>query len=394
MWCPKFATWPAPLGAPMRWISSVDMCRLRSFPIGRPAETGACRGALPFSRRTCSALGVALLVLSAGLPFAAWSQEAQTWPVRHRLLGKDGAKSEDVSGIACARQSGFPRPCLVIDDELQSAQFVVVDDGELRAGSSLPLIANEHDNKPLELDGEGVAYFDGAFYVIGSHGHPRDKKMDLNPIADKRKIDAKIAASSQIIRIQMKPSAGMPMTASDVAGIQRSSKLREIIAADPTLKPFVNRRLEDNGATIEGIAIVKKRIFVGFRAPVLNDSRAPILSVPLDAIFGEAQGTARLHAIPLREGSGVRDLAAYDDGILILAGPSGDGAGRYDVYWWDGDGEDVRHLANITKAVRAGAGRKPEAILPLDRDDSGLRVLILSDGAEEGEPHVVVVPFP
>jgi hypothetical protein len=44
--------------------------------------------------------------------------------------------------------------------------------------------------------------------------------------------------------------------------------------------------------------------------------------------------------------------------------------------------------------VRAGAGRKPEAILPLDRDDSGLRVLILSDGAEEGEPHVVVVPFP
>ena len=88
----------------------------------------------------------------------------------------------------------------MIDDELQSAQFVVVDDGELRAGSSLPLIANEHDNKPLELDGEGVAYFDGAFYVIGSHGHPRDKKMDLNPIADKRKIDAKIAASSQIIR--------------------------------------------------------------------------------------------------------------------------------------------------------------------------------------------------
>ena len=45
-------------------------------------------------------------------------------------------------------------------------------------------------------------------------------------------------------------------------------------------------------------------------------------------------------------------------------------------------------------ARSAGAGRKPEAILPLDRDGSGLRVLILSDGAEEGEPHVVVVPFP
>jgi hypothetical protein len=349
---------------------------------------------LQLLRRTCSVLGIALVVLSACLSFVAWSQEAQTWPVRHRLLGKDGGRSEDVSGIACARQSGFPRPCLVIDDELQSAQFVVVDDGELRAGSSLPLIDNEYDSKPLELDGEGVAYFDGAFYVIGSHGHPRDKKMKLDPIVEKRRIDAKIAASSQIIRIRMKPSAGIPMTASDVADIQRSSKLREIIAANPTLRPFLDRRLEDNGATIEGIAIVKKRLFVGFRAPVLDGSRAPILSVPLDSIFGEAQGTARLHAIPLHDGSGVRDLAAYDSGILILAGPAGNEAGRYDIYWWDGDGEDARHLADITKAVRAGAGRKPEAILPLDRDATGLRVLILSDGAEEGEPRVVVVPFP
>ncbi|WP_354128393.1 hypothetical protein [Bradyrhizobium sp. i1.15.2] len=30
----------------------------------------------------------------------------------------------------------------------------------------------------------------------------------------------------------------------------------------------------------------------------------------------------------------MRDLAVYQNGILILSGPSADGPGSYAVYWW------------------------------------------------------------
>ena len=40
-------------------------------------------------------------------------------------------------------------------------------------GELLPLIAGFFDEEPVELDGEGAAFADGAFYVTGSFGQPR-----------------------------------------------------------------------------------------------------------------------------------------------------------------------------------------------------------------------------
>jgi len=131
------------------------------------------------------------------------SSRYETWPVRGKLQGKNGKKSKDVSGIACATAYGFPRACLVIDDNMQEAQFVTVKDGEIVAGDVIPLIDNSFEGKPLELDGEGVAYADGFFYVIGSHGHPRDSNHRLDPDKDAARIAAQIAASSQIVRFRM-----------------------------------------------------------------------------------------------------------------------------------------------------------------------------------------------
>jgi hypothetical protein len=109
------------------------------------------------------------------------SSRYETWPVRGKLQGKNGKKSKDVSGIDCATARGFPRAGLVIDDNMQEAQFVTVKDGEIVAGEMIPLIDNSFEGKPLELDGESVAYADGFFYVIGSHGHPRDSDHRLDP---------------------------------------------------------------------------------------------------------------------------------------------------------------------------------------------------------------------
>src|ERR1700751_1853414 len=91
----------------------------------------------------------------------------KTWPVRGSVQGKNGKKSKAVSRIDCTTARGFPRACLVIDDNMQEAQFVTVKDGEIVAGDMIPLIDNSFEGKDLELDGEGVAYADGVFYVIG-----------------------------------------------------------------------------------------------------------------------------------------------------------------------------------------------------------------------------------
>src|SRR4029453_364273 len=106
-------------------------------------------------------------------------------------------------------------------------------------------------------------------YVSGSHGDPRDRERRLDKIADADRIKAIIAANSQVVRITLKPGANVPLESDDIASTQRSSKLREAIAADPTLSRFLDRRLENNGLTIEGVAVIGNRLFSGFRGPSL-----------------------------------------------------------------------------------------------------------------------------
>ncbi|MET4519491.1 hypothetical protein ACVWZR_002591 [Bradyrhizobium sp. i1.3.1] len=303
------------------------------------------------------------------------------WPVKHKLLGKDGGKAKDVSGIACAKAQGFPRSCLVIDDNVQEAQFVTVTDGKLVARSTVSLIGDKLDGEALELDGEGVAFAGGRYYVMGSHGHPRDKKGKLTA----REIKARISASSQIIRFRTKGEDG---TASE---IERTPRLREIIAAEPLLAPFMDNRLENNGLTVEGVAIKDNVLLLaGFRGPVL-DGRAIVLSARIDTLFGGSGTDHRLFRLPLGDGRGVRDLAVFENGILILAGPAGNGPGVYAIYAWDGESEEVRRLAELSSF---DPNRKPEGLLPLDRTPSGLRVLILFDSEKKGAPTPIEIGPP
>src|ERR1700761_8504905 len=98
---------------------------------------------------------VLLGLMTADCVLSIYAHADDAWPVKHRLIGKDGEKSVDVSGIACSTAAGFPRACLVIDDNIQDAQFVDVMDGEMTARDSVHLIDDTFEGKALELDGEG-----------------------------------------------------------------------------------------------------------------------------------------------------------------------------------------------------------------------------------------------
>ena len=311
----------------------------------------------------------------------------ETWSVRGRLQGKNGKKSRDVSGIDCVTAQGFPRAGLVIDDNMQEAQFVTVKDGEIMAGDMISLIYNSFEGEQLELDGEGVAYADGFFYVIGSHGHPRDSKRRLDPDKDSARIAAQIAANSQIVRFR---SDGARAT----GPIERTGKLRALIARQPDLRSYLDQRLENNGLTIEGIAIRRGRILVGFRGPQLKGGRAAVLSVAVNGVFGKAAPASRLYRLPLGKGASVRDLAAFGDGILVLAGPIASDPGPFGIYSWDGESDNVRLLKDLADVVGKNGKWKAEALLPLDEDASGLRILVLFDGQKEAAPVPVTVPRP
>jgi hypothetical protein len=315
-----------------------------------------------------------------------WASGYETWPVDGKLQGKNGKISKHVSGIACATTQGFPRACLIVDDNMQEAQFVIVKDGEIVAGDMIALIDNSFEGKRLELDGEGIAYADGFFYVTGSHGHPRDSNHRLDPDKDAARIAAHIAANSQIVRFR---SDGARAT----GPVERTAKLRALIAQQPDLRRYRDQRLENNGLTIEGIAVRRGRILAGFRGPLLNGDRAAVLSVAVDGVFGKAAPDAHLHRLPLGKGTGVRDLAAFGDGVLVLGGPSASDPGPYGIYLWDGESDDARLLKDLADVGKNGK-RKAEALLPLDEDASSLRLLVLFDGEKEGAPVVVTVPRP
>lgn len=359
---------------------------------------------LSFLRR-----GLAAALLAAPLAAAADARasSAGPWPVSGKLYGEpdrhrpeDAAasdKADDLSGIACAADSGFPRICLVADDESQGAQIVVLRDGALRAGSFVRLIDASHEGVPLELDAEGVAYADGAFYVIGSHGRPRNAagKPEAGTVA-------RAEATRHLFRIRFDPAAVDPETGrlTGTPEIAGTGALARLIREDPVLKPYHDRPLEEGGVTVEGVAVRDGQLHAGFRGPVLEGGDAVILSVPLAGLFEGKPAPARVSRIALGRDSygrarGVRDLAAVPEGFLILAGPmldpKGDGveAGDYAVYRWNGTDAPVEALA------LAGYGRKvkPEALLPLDRTGERLRALVLFDGPKEGAPRVVEIPL-
>ncbi|WP_167858754.1 DUF3616 domain-containing protein [Methylobacterium nonmethylotrophicum] len=329
------------------------------------------------------------------------SWPGEPWPVIGKLLGEeqpDGRidKSQNVSGIASTQLEGAVRYGLVIDDESQATQLVMVERQHLKVGATIRLIDDVNKKgHPLELDGEGVAYADGHFYVVGSHGHPRDKEKRLDPGRDAEIIRRRTVASSRLVRIALTEAdikAGFGQEQLD-ATFAQTGRLRTVLSREPLLAPFLSRPLDENGLTIEGLVARHDRLYVGLRAPSLGGDAAAVLSVKAAAIFTDTDEVApELHLLRLGPGRGVRDLAASPWGALVLAGPSGEVPGPYSIYHWD-YGATLELVGEIP-SVPGKAPRKPEALLYLTSEASSAWVLVLFDGGKEGEPRPLRIRLP
>lgn len=326
---------------------------------------------------------VATSLLSASIAQAATLAPEQ----RFRTLGdfsakKAGKPARDVSGLACMPAANGTQRCLLINDEGSFAQFARIAENRITPDATLPIIGTEASSDTLgqppqgickmpgrfaELDGEAVAYADGAFYIAGSHGCSR-KKGEFR------------LSSFHLARIKV-DAAGSP-----AGKVERTYRLSDMLRTAGPAAPFFGRGLmDDNGLNIEGIAVVGDTLWAGLRAPSLGN-RAFLVGASLKALFapGHAPATEapRVFELPAGSNRGIRDLAPLPDGrLLALLGPAQERALPYSLMLIDPAKPD----ASATLGDLPGRGDdKAESLTVLSPDGKGLAALVGYDGPKNG----------
>jgi hypothetical protein len=179
----------------------------------------------------------------------------------------------------------------------------------------------------------------------------------------------------------------------DGGKIEVSTRVRDMLASQPQLTPYFDRRLDQNGLTVEGLAIVQQDLYVALRGPSLPGGQAVMVSAPLAALFDRKKElSVRLHLLSLGAGRGLRDIVPYGDGLLLLCGPTGEQEAIYSLaYWQAGRLEPLLELPPYRD--ERGLLVSPEAILPLPAGSGSLRLLVWSDGAPVPQEVSLVDPI-
>jgi hypothetical protein len=319
----------------------------------------------------------AMLAVHVGPPPKV-APESVTWTVTS-MFQKD-AKGDplrdqprmNLSGAACAPTAPRFTSCLIANDEKTYAQFFSIDlDRNLISPGKLIRLSDADDDP----DAEGVAYAGGYFYVAGSHGRSRSNKPKDSSYA--------------VFRLPVDPATGAPPfeVSEDkvAAGIEVSLRLRGPLSTSALIKDYYNKPLDQGGMNTEGIAVQGEWMYLGLRGPSV-DGRAFVLRVDARAAF-TPDSDLRAEVRPLRLGrdTGIRDLAAVDGGILVLAGPTREEAVPYSVWLWDGVSDTPKPLGTLDlDAIDKNA--KAEILLLLAEEASQFRVLVMFDGIENGRP--------
>jgi Protein of unknown function (DUF3616) len=287
-----------------------------------------------------------------------------------------------LSGIACPSVSSGPRRCIAVFDEGGEARYAIIDGRRVTPQPEPIVLLADGD-----LDAEGAATDGGFAYVTGSHSRMRGRC-----IAN--------LGRRHVYRLPLQPDGRVQPSAQPA---DDQGRLWRLLSTNAELGPFVDKCLgkDGHGINIEGIAARNGQLYFGFREPA-RDKKAYILRVAARPLFEGGDLAPRLFAAEVGRASGIRDLLAVPEGILVLVGPDDDS--KKDVPWWIGfwDGSDanaaitLRHLAELKLPAISGNDCqkeiKPEAMTLLADGPDYRRLLILSDGMCDGGPLAFRIP--
>ncbi|MGW0889436.1 DUF3616 domain-containing protein [Saccharopolyspora sp. NPDC002578] len=240
-----------------------------------------------------------------------------------------------------------------------------------------------------EIDIEGLARSGPFLWAVGSHSAKRKKPKAHHSDAKAAKRLATVSAepSRRVLARVALSADGVPMRRGPHG--ERSAALgepglRDLLADDPHLGPFLAIPGKDNGFDVEGIAVHgepgAERVFLGLRGPVLRGWAVVLRLAPREddgeLVLRKVDGSRRYakHFLDL-DGLGVRDLCPHGDDLLVLAGPSMALDGPVRLYRWPGaatlDAPDVVRGAELVR----------EADLPFgEGDDHPEGITVLPDG--------------
>lgn len=242
-----------------------------------------------------------------------------------------------------------------------SDEFLTIE----RLSSVEPYIFGEHQsfavgdfvelfNQEDEIDIEGMDYSHDYLWLTGSHSTKRKKpkgkktEKDLERLATiKTDFNRYLLARIPVFEGELFKSCSQPdnpevkLTAGCLQKTENSNILIDALKEDIHLGPFLSFPLpsKENGFDIEGLAIHKDRVFLGFRGPVLR-GWAIILEIEVEEKepgvltlkeIGEAGALYRKHFVYLN-GLGVRELCFKGEDLIILAGPTMDVEGEMRVF--------------------------------------------------------------
>ena len=245
-----------------------------------------------------------------------------------------------------------------------------------------------------EMDIEGITYSGHYLWVVGSHSLKRDSPGDEDREASVSKQIKKFlkvkndpnrhtiaripliedSESGEFVLHKKYPHPDNPgelLTAAKLDADASSDQLSRALGEDKHLKTALTIPAKENGFDIEGIAVVGDRIFLGLRGPVLV-GWAIILEIavkqkgkkPLKLKkIGKHKQKYRKHFINLH-GMGIRELDAFNDDLLILAGPTMNSDGTIALYRINGglpdEKESITYHDQVERLVNVTLGHETE----------------------------------
>jgi Protein of unknown function (DUF3616) len=330
---------------------------------------------------------------------------------------RDSRSAETHVNLSALRVDG---PCLwVAGDETATVERLVASaDGREYAEQTTYRLADLVELPGAaddEADIEGLARSGPFLWAVGSHSlkRKRIKRKHDAAKAFERLATVRGEANRQVlVRVPVEDHDGLPtlvresdvdgrrLTAA-VLGGEGESSLRELLADDAHLGPFVALPSKDNGLDVEGVAVFGERVFVGLRGPVLRGWAVLLELSPYTdpdrpgrlRLRERADGsTYAKHLLDL-DGLGVRDLCPHGDDLLVLAGPTMDLDGPVRVYRWRGGcvapEPTVARGGALTREIDLPYGPgvdHAEGIDVLGPDEAGTRdrLLVVYDSPAEG----------
>ena len=181
----------------------------------------------------------------------------------------------------------------MVNDGDRFAQFATIQDGRIAVGSTVALIGNkpfpltlgakqqalaysEGEASFTDLDGEAVVYAAPYFYVIGSHGCSRRNKYHPSRfILARVRVDEPGRVEDEAGHEPASPEDALTF-------VETTHCLADVLRAADPIGGHFGKDLEANGVNVEGLAVVNGTLYLGLRAPSLDET-AHIVSTEVNA---------------------------------------------------------------------------------------------------------------